>query len=140
MVATVRDNTHAWFLLTYGIAEVDLGSLKPIAVLGRGFPKWMAKLLDLGNGFVGATGWTGQTLTVVDTSRRFPFPGVGQSAAGGAADRSVGETRLEHEPDLGAVRARHINRVLHHEAVDEGLLVEVPVAEHPFEDPSLLQR
>lgn len=60
------DDRHAWFLLTHGLMRVDLDAMAPVAGLARGFPKWMSKLLALGPGLLGATGWTGETLTVVE--------------------------------------------------------------------------
>lgn len=64
-----QDERHGWFLLTHGLQRVDLDSMKPVEILSKGFPKWMYKLLPLGPALLGVTGWSGATITVVETSR-----------------------------------------------------------------------
>lgn len=59
---------HAWFLLTHGLQRVDLDAMTPIETLSDGLPKWMSRLLPLGPGMLGVTGWTGGVITLVGTS------------------------------------------------------------------------
>jgi hypothetical protein len=60
------DGRHAWFLLTHGLARVDLEAMREVEVLRDRFPRYLAKLFDLGGSLLAATSWTGQTVTVVD--------------------------------------------------------------------------
>jgi hypothetical protein len=60
------DGRHAWFLLTHGLARVDLETLQVDAVLRKGFPTHLWKLFVIDDGILAATGWTGGTITIVD--------------------------------------------------------------------------
>jgi hypothetical protein len=84
------DGRHAWALLTGGLARLDLDEMREVAVLRAGFPKYLSRLFDLGQGLLAASGWTGATVTIVDgvhmrvvKTLRMPSPQAALSIDGG---------------------------------------------------------
>jgi hypothetical protein len=60
------DGRHAWMLLTHGFAKVDLDLMREVEVLRDGLPTYLWRLFEFGEELVGATGWSGGTVTVID--------------------------------------------------------------------------
>lgn len=117
---------HAWFLLSHGLARIDLEEMREVAVLRERFPRYLWHLHRLRRGMLAATGWSGETVTLIDTageriSRTLRMP---------SPDAVVGSA-TEGRLDLVAFNAG-IARSLDLETLTFGAPRQVPIGKGPL--------